>query len=85
MKFPFLIVVLCLRIQRSGISAAQVPPDSNLDAQTLAYFQSIGNFEDFANSVMKDGESQQSVTTELPTVENTSTPGTGLQNFREVF
>ncbi|ONK76779.1 uncharacterized protein A4U43_C03F32060 [Asparagus officinalis] len=67
---------IALILERSGMTASQLPPDSNLDEQTLAYFQSTGKFEDFVNSVMNEGDDgPQPSSTESPSVDMTAPSG----------
>jgi len=77
-----IFAMIWIEIQRSGITAAQLPPGNNLDEQILVYFQSTGNFEDFANSIMNDSDGPQSVITELPTVDTTAAALTGYVDIR---
>ncbi|KAJ6801355.1 nuclear-pore anchor [Iris pallida] len=70
--------VVAIISERSGM-ASQLPPGKILDERTLVYFQSIGNFEEFANSVQNDSDGVQSLGADSPIVDTSSAACAGRQ------
>ncbi|KAJ6817739.1 nuclear-pore anchor [Iris pallida] len=71
--------IVAIISERSGMAASQLPPGKILDERTLAYFQSIGNFEEFANSIQNDSDGAQSLAADSPIVDSYFTASAGRQ------
>ncbi|XP_020574914.1 nuclear-pore anchor [Phalaenopsis equestris] len=61
-------------LEKTGLLASQLPSGSSLDAQTMAYFQSVSSFEAAKNSFLNDAEGPLSSPAVASTSDNSAAP-----------